>query len=147
MAWEIGDADEFVNQRMETDEELRSLLGSDFCFNMKPGKTKRTIFIVFQMIGGADTPGQAGRRLMARPRYQIKTYTLGMPTTESERVVNRVDELFQTKGRLTTPNGRWRVSSRRATPISGEEAGPTADDFYIYRGGIYLFSVSPALVR
>lgn len=98
--------------------------------------------IVFKLAPGGpgDVNGQGVTRLMSRPQYHLLVCTKGAPTTQSEADIEIVDNTFNTQ--VTADAGQFRVSSRRLEPISYESPGATAEEFYVYRGGLYQFWVA-----
>jgi hypothetical protein len=150
MAWEFDAVEQLIKSRTATDEGLIALLDDGdplgFVFNLEAPAGHRKTCIVFSMLPGEDTPGQGRVRLRAKPRYQLKVYTLGPPDDTSEQAVNLLDDLWQKARRLTTADGLWRVASRRIAPLSGKERGAAESDLFYYRGGIFQFWISPAVL-
>ncbi len=98
-------------------------------------------YVLFNFVPGqGDTQGQGKRRIMSRPRFDVRVVTQGAPTDESEAMVTAIDSALE--GATTETHGDFRISSRREREIRYTSPGATSDEFFTYRGGTYQLWVA-----
>lgn len=145
--WPIRQVDKLIYSKLADDATIKTKMGIASAGKARVSGyrvvTDKAYFpyIYFYSLTGPVTHGQGTVPIQRNVDYVIEVRTVGAPTTESEAIVDRIDELIGTMVKDLTADGNWVVSARLRSELSITEQGETPEIFYMRRGGTYKLAV------
>lgn len=142
---ELYRAHKWIYDKLAADSSVIAAVEDRIYFEQAPEGAEYPFVLFALQSGGQDVRGNCTTRLMAKPLYQIKLITDGLPSandaTAIYAAVDAIDALFQEA--VTEISETLVFSARREFPIYYQEPKENSSGFLVHTGGAYRLFLYP----